>query len=147
MSWCRTCRRSTFALHGTHQCPPAWRLWFPDETEANAGLTYGDTATNAVESWAMQYDADNSYGIVRGGDKVVLLRKVGTDAVHRVSVEGRSEPVYRAMVLGKRVHEEERRRTKDSRGCRCCGGEREHAAECPFVNVKPMSEEELEDAP
>lgn len=82
-----------------HRCPPAWRVWNPEEsTQEDAHTFYGYDADSAAEAWAERDDSDSAeYRIAQGSSVVVCVQRLEPEGpIERYSVTGEYEPVYMA---------------------------------------------------
>ena len=103
MTWCEVCGETI--MHSVfHHCPPGWRVWCPEDHEAEDGVVvYARSPGAAAEKWVEENDPHMDYRVVAGGEVELLVclehdynSSLEVEGVKRFKVTGEAVPTYDA---------------------------------------------------
>jgi hypothetical protein len=102
MSYCPTCRESTFTLYGKHQCLPCWD-WRVDDYHGPDDWNHGEIRARDAEDAAIRaaeiYDQEEHYLLRQETTVEIFVRNVDTGVVSRWRCSGEAIPTYRAEAV------------------------------------------------
>ena len=110
----RDCDRcGAFCVLDSHACPPRYIVWCPDMygTEEDGKTFHASSPSAAAEKWAEWSDCHSAdYGIVKGTDALVHVRREDGGETLAFTVSGETVPLYHARPAAtpapSEIHEE-----------------------------------------
>lgn len=83
--WCPRCKQ--LAIAG-HQCPPEWLVWEAEPSRDERPATiFAPSARAAAQHWP-EHERQAAEVLARGGTIDLLVQRVGSKAVHQLTIAG-----------------------------------------------------------